>query len=117
MSEPDQDQLLDEAKKLSFQVQAILRGRHHDAVSAALVDVVSVWIAGHLVMDPGDDPRKGPWSQRTLDQTRKHRLEVLSHLMKAIEALVQISAAERGLPHDPIDKDPERWANAHFRRQ
>lgn len=116
MTREDQDQLLDEAKKLSFRVQALLKGKNHEAVSAALVDVVSVWIAGHMVMGPGDDPRKGPWSQETLEKTRQHRLEVLSALVKAIEALVQISAAERGLPHDPIDKDPERWAQAHFQR-
>lgn len=118
MAEADDDEArLEEAKALSFRVQGVLKGQHHDAVSAALVDVVSVWIAGHVVMARGDDPLAGPWQAETLEKTRAHRAEVLSHLIAAIDALVPISAAERGLPHDVIDKDPERWARAHLRRQ
>lgn len=116
MTPEEQDHLLDEAKDLSFALQRLLKGKNHDAVQAALIDVMSVWIAGHMMVGKGEDPLKGPWSKRTLEKTRQHRMEALSMMVQAIEALVDISAAERGLPHSPIDKDPERWAAAHFQR-
>lgn len=108
-------QVLTEAEQLSLKVRKLLAGHDHDVQGSVLVDLVSMFVAGHAALKPGD-PQKGPWSAETLRATRDIRAELLSAFVRTVDALVPVSAKQMGAPHDPIDPDPEHYATVVFRQ-
>lgn len=107
--------VLSEAEALSLKVRKLLAGRDEDVQGAVLVDLVSMFIAGHAALKPGDPP-KGPWGAETLKATREIRAELLSAFLRTVDALIPVSAKQMGAPHDPIDPDPEHYATTVFRQ-
>lgn len=81
---------------LSRQIQPLLYRKGPLLVGAVLIDLVSLWIAGHVAIDPEGD------ALRTLDETRKLRQTLLSDFIIAVEGLIPASAEEIGAPHDGI---------------
>lgn len=80
---------------LSRQIQPLLYRKGPLLVGAVLIDLVSLWLAGHVAIIDGDQ-------QKTLDETRKLRQTLLSDFIIAVEGLIPASAEEIGAPHDPV---------------
>lgn len=107
--------VLSEAEALSLQVRKLLTRRGQDVQGAVLIDLVSMFIAGHAALKPGDPP-KGPWSAETLAATREIRVGIFTEFMRCVDALIPVSAKQMGAPHDPIDPDPENYARTALTR-
>lgn len=84
------------AEIVSRKVQRILKGEGQMVQMVVLADLVSVFIAGHY--------------GKTEKSTAEHRAWAISEFLRVVEGLVPLSAAERGLPHGPINPDAEAYA-------
>lgn len=95
--DPDAEvKAVNRAHVVSRKVQRVLAGEGQYVQMAVLADLVSVFIAGHF----GDDEKA----------TAEVRAWALSEFVRVVDGLVPLSAAERGLPHGPINNDPAAYA-------
>ena len=93
--------LTGQAHDVSEQVQTVLAGKGPLVAGAVLADVVSLWIAGHVMVNDND-----PSPENTLKETRELRQHLLTDFIIAVESLIPISAKQIGTPGDPpLDPD------------
>lgn len=81
---------------LSAKMQRLLKGQGQMAQMVALADCVSIFIAGHVGRDEKETAEARAWG--------------ISEFLRIVQGLVDLSAAQRGLPHGPINSDPATYA-------
>ena len=83
-------------EELSDQMGELLAGRGPELQGAILVNLVSAWLAGHVMFaDSGDE-------ERTRNETRDLRQEIFSEFIVAVCNVMPLCAEQMGVPHDPI---------------
>lgn len=85
----------DDIEAVSRQIYPLLHGQNPLLVGAVLIDLVSMWLAGHVsVAESGNE-------EESLKYTRELRQQLLSDFIIAVEAMVPVNAKEIGNLHDP----------------
>ena len=83
-------------EELSDQMGELLAGRGPELQGAVLVNLVSAWLAGHVMFaDNGNE-------ERTRSETRDLRQEIFSEFIVAVCNVMPLCAEQMGVPHDPI---------------
>ena len=90
------DLLTGKAQDISKEMQGMLHGQGPLVAGAVLADLVSLWIAGHVMVNDNDLS-----DETTLKETRQLRQHLLADFIIAVESLIPLSADEIGTPHDP----------------
>lgn len=82
--------------KISGRIYPLLHGQSPQLVGAVLIDLVSMWLAGHVsVAEDGNEADSRKF-------TRELRAQLLSDFVIAVEAMVPVNARDIGTLHDPI---------------
>lgn len=81
---------------ISDAIGALLAGKGPELQGAILVNLVSAWLAGHVMFaDDGCEE-----TSRT--ETRNLRQEIFSEFIIAVGNVMPLCAAQMGVPHDEI---------------
>ena len=99
VEDDETERFLEQARSLSTKLRLVLAGQPPPAIGAALVDVVSVWLAGHCAM-LAEGETEGP-GEDSISLSHEIRMKMLDDFVAAVKQMIPLSADEIGSVPSP----------------